>query len=52
MAASLREQIRKYETEKKTKLSGPVWPHMRCLYCPLSFFNCSRAKKSMEARKE
>ena len=43
--ASLREDIRRYESEKKVKVKGPIWPHHRCLWCPCSFFGCGRAKK-------
>ena len=44
---SLRADIRKYESENKAKVKGPIWPHLRCLWCPYSFFGCGRAKKAI-----
>ena len=51
MCGSLRADIRKYEAEKKTKVKGRIWPHIRCLWCPASFFGCGRAKKSLKIEK-
>ncbi len=51
MAGNLRADIRSYEAENKTKVKGPVWPHMRCINCPMSFFGCASAKKSITAEK-
>ena len=47
----LRTDLRKYEAEKKTKVRGPIWPHIRCLWCPVSFFGCGLARKSLKAEK-
>jgi hypothetical protein len=47
----LRTDLRKYEAEKKTKVKGPIWPHIRCLWCPVSFFGCRLAGKSLRAEK-
>jgi hypothetical protein len=44
---TLRADIRTYESEKKVKVKGSIWPHLRCLWCPCSFFGCGRAKKSI-----
>jgi hypothetical protein len=46
---SVRADIRKYETEKKTKFKGTIWPHIRCLYCGMSFVGCPIARKSLKA---
>ncbi len=51
MSASLRTDIRQYEAEKKIKVTGPTWPHIRCLFCPASFLGCGRAKKLLETKK-
>jgi len=52
MAGNLRADIRSYEEENKTKVKGPVWPHMRCINCPMSFLGCASAKKSITAEKQ
>ncbi len=49
MSGSLRADIRKYEAEKKTKVKGRFWPHIRCLCCPCSFFGCPLVKKMLKA---
>ncbi len=48
---NLRAVLRKYESENKVKVKGPIWPHFRCLWCPISFFGCGMAKKSLEPKK-
>jgi len=52
MAGNLRADIRSYEEENKIKVKGPVWPHMRCINCPMSFMGCASAKKSITAEKQ
>jgi len=47
----LRTDLRKCEAAKKAKVRGPIWPHIRCLWCPVSFFGCGLARKSLKAEK-
>ena len=44
--AKLRDDIRKYEAEKETKVKGPS--RMRCLSCPVSYLACPKAKSMIK----
>ncbi len=48
---NLRVDLRKHESENKVKVKGPIWPHVRCLWCPIAFFGCGMAKKSLRPKK-
>jgi hypothetical protein len=48
---NLRVDLRKYESENKVKVKASYWPHFRCLRCPISFFGCGLAKKSLKPKK-
>jgi len=52
MGTSLRADIRQYEAERKMKVKEFSWPHIRCLYCPASFFGCGIAKKSLKTEEK
>ena len=52
MSGSLRADIGKYEAEKKAKVKGHFWPHIRCLFCLASFLGCGRVKKFLETKKQ
>ena len=46
MAASLREDIRKYERENNTKFTC-VALGLRCLNCPISALGCGLARRRL-----
>jgi hypothetical protein len=45
----LRADLRKFEAEHKTEFHCSI-SGFRCLYCPMSFFECHVARRCLEGR--